>query len=409
MELPDDAPRLPKLPFLLGDLVFIAAAAFIAYRAGTPPSTASIVGIIVCAGIGVALGLAPFIIGYARSQDNQLTERQHALEALVRTTTTAVEQASIAANGLHEIAEITKRNLHSIDTLPARLESVRKAATVETAHQESADSSALHEELAALRTSQSTHATETRAALDALLSKWDDTSKQLTSDIEKIGRKLTTQLAKTSAAVIAPPSPASEPEPAPENGGEAKPKPAKKPKARAKKKESAAPEPSLFDDGSSETKPLAEKPVEPTAPATVVEKAEAPSPPPPAPEPEPEPEPEEPTPETAPVTTDADGDKSTDAEKPLAAPPAEGGLTQLTVTAYIGIGNRLFVRGDGPGLSREEGTPLQFVSIGKWRWETDAAVGPMKLTLWKNDQEECTAVGEIELAPGTHFETSASF
>ncbi|MDI1319435.1 MAG: hypothetical protein PSW75_04465, partial [bacterium] len=57
--------------------------------------------------------------------------------------------------------------------------------------------------------------------------------------------------------------------------------------------------------------------------------------------------------------------------EPASAAPAEAavssdGATRLLATAYIGIGNKLFIRGDGPGLSWDKGVPMQFVSIGKW-------------------------------------------
>jgi hypothetical protein len=85
------------------------------------------------------------------------------------------------------------------------------------------------------------------------------------------------------------------------------------------------------------------------------------------------------------------------------------GVTRLTVTAYIGIGNRLFVRGDGPGLSREKGVPLHFVSIGKWRWESADATDPVSLRIYKNDQTECPGLGEITLDPGQQGEVTANF
>lgn len=85
------------------------------------------------------------------------------------------------------------------------------------------------------------------------------------------------------------------------------------------------------------------------------------------------------------------------------------GATRLIVTAYIGIGNRLFIRGEGPGLTREKGVPLQFVSIGKWRWETNDATGPVRFKLFKNDETECAALGEQTLAPGDQQEVTASF
>ena len=79
------------------------------------------------------------------------------------------------------------------------------------------------------------------------------------------------------------------------------------------------------------------------------------------------------------------------------------------VTAYVGIGNRLFVRGDGPGLNQDKGVPLQFVSIGKWRWETADATTPIRIKLFKNDQIECSALGEIALEPGHQAEVTANF
>jgi len=85
------------------------------------------------------------------------------------------------------------------------------------------------------------------------------------------------------------------------------------------------------------------------------------------------------------------------------------GATRLIVTAYIGIGNRLFVRGEGPGLSWEKGVPLQFVSIGKWRWETNDASAPVQFKLYKNDELECSALGTQSLAPGHQLEVTAGF
>ncbi len=85
------------------------------------------------------------------------------------------------------------------------------------------------------------------------------------------------------------------------------------------------------------------------------------------------------------------------------------GATRLLVTAYIGIGNRLFIRGAGPGLSWEKGVPLQFVSIGKWRWETTEATAPIAYQLYKNDALECSALGEQTLTPGNQQEVAATF
>jgi hypothetical protein len=99
-----------------------------------------------------------------------------------------------------------------------------------------------------------------------------------------------------------------------------------------------------------------------------------------------------------------------DAEPATHSAPAKtaDGATRLLVTAYIGIGNKVFIRGEGPGLSWEKGTPMEFVSIGKWSWETADATDPLKIQLYKND--DIAAQGEaISLPPGHHVEATPVF
>src|SRR5690606_33126275 len=96
------------------------------------------------------------------------------------------------------------------------------------------------------------------------------------------------------------------------------------------------------------------------------------------------------------------------AEKPTRTTTPDH-ATRLLVTAYIGIGNRLFIPGEGPGLHADKGTPLQFVSIVKWQWETKEAAGPVRARLFKNDEIECTSLGEITLESGQQLEVSATF
>jgi hypothetical protein len=93
--------------------------------------------------------------------------------------------------------------------------------------------------------------------------------------------------------------------------------------------------------------------------------------------------------------------------RPTPAPSADG-LTRLTVVSYIGIGNKLYLRGEGPGLSWDKGVPLQFVSIGRWRWETGDADAAVTCKVYKNDKIEAP-LGTLTLAPGTEQEVTAAF
>ncbi len=181
-----------------------------------------------------------------------------------------------------------------------------------------------------------------------------------------------------------PPEPAPEAPPVPTEEAEAEPEP--------------TPEPEV------DSEPAAETPPEPISPPVVTEDEE------PAPRKRTKaPAPAEPADDEPHLGLEID-----DTPPPQAAEVAEhvltsDGATRLIVTAYIGIGNRLFIRGEGPGLSWEKGVPLQFVSIGKWRWETPDATGPVSFKLYKNDTVDCTALGTRLIEPAHQQEVMASF
>lgn len=82
------------------------------------------------------------------------------------------------------------------------------------------------------------------------------------------------------------------------------------------------------------------------------------------------------------------------AEVPPAAPvvktvmasedDAEG--TCVIANLMIGIGNKPFVRGTGPGLSETTGVPMQFLAIGRWLWRSEDSSQSATVQIWKNDQ-----------------------
>jgi hypothetical protein len=84
-------------------------------------------------------------------------------------------------------------------------------------------------------------------------------------------------------------------------------------------------------------------------------------------------------------------------------------VSTLTANVLIGIGNKPFVRGTGPGLSLDKGVPMEFVEIGQWRWVAPS-VGkePVTIRIFKND--EIAAAGEdIVLRSGQTIEVSPVF
>ena len=77
-----------------------------------------------------------------------------------------------------------------------------------------------------------------------------------------------------------------------------------------------------------------------------------------------------------------------EAEVTPAAPEstADGTGTALIVNLMIGIGNKPFVRGTGPGLSQDKGVPMSFLGIGRWQWISPDPEAPATVEVWKNDQ-----------------------
>lgn len=393
--LPSDTPRLPKWPFLLGDALLLGTAALLVARSPSPLPANIVLTIAICVLAGCVLGALPFLTDYAHRQDEALDERQRGLEALARTIADSAEQISVAANSMHEAADLTRRQVAQFEAMPNTVgEGLTELSQQVTATLNGAIES-LQKELKALK------AAETKPKTDATLEKLV----QLHTRLEELETALSEQI-----DALAKPAPVAAPAPA------AAPLPAAKPAAPVEPAPKPAP-PTVT--AASTPQPAPVEPAPKPAPAPVT-----PSPAVPASEEKPEPEsapkaaePEAPKPaKKAPPPKKPKADEGGELDlgelpAPFAAKagPTADNVTRLLVTAYIGIGNRLFIRGEGPGLSPVEGVPLQFVSIGKWQWETKDATATVKARLFKNDDVECVALGEITLEPGHQAEVSASF
>jgi hypothetical protein len=464
--LPADTPRLPKWPFFAGDVLLLGFAFLIDRYAHNPFAGKPFILIFACIALGAVLAVVPFILDYARQQDEALDERQRGLEALAQTITASAEQISIATQSLPGIAETAAKNLDLAKQLPARLQE-------KTGESERLEASAGHlrqaaAELAKLETAAQKKFANARDELDVkaaqIFKQLDAKIALLAALAEKLSAAAAPSTAEKPARTHARPElverarkepepPPGEPEAIPSVVAE---KPAsaetargepvepmvietpaeesKAPRKRAPaRKEPEAPpgEPAEAVEGPTEqAEPAAVLPAAEETPATVEAVAtETPAedlktPRKRAPK-KPKSESVEPALDFAasaentvspsavsspPASTGGDefSQPSPDETAPTSAVSADG-ATRLLVTAYIGIGNKLFLRGDGPGLSWDEGVPLQFVSIGKWRWETPDATGPVRAKLYKNDETECAALGELTLDPGRQSEVTAAF
>ncbi|MEO6567245.1 MAG: hypothetical protein ABIO94_00670 [Opitutaceae bacterium] len=448
--------KLPAWIFYATDLVLLLAAGFIAAEAPRPLSNAAIFAIVACVIVGAIVATVPRLVAYEREKNTALDARQSALEGLAQTITSSAEQISVAAAGLHAIAELTHKNLRQAEQLPHKLQDKIAEFQAQLANANDGEKEELEKELVALRSSESERLESISDRIAKSVAEFARLQTQWQKHLAATSAALSSAPAKDSSETKsirerevspAPPIAESIPNP-PENAAPA-------PKPLPSRREASVPIVSTSVVTSLRTTheiPVDEPPpAKPVEIAPVVPESRSPYPDhlvvypgnansaavatqaatatvaplkplrkrtekknvqgasenlldlelpavgkPPAAEP------------VALATAVATLSQPKAAEAPLAPVIAADGATRLLVTAYIGIGNRLFIRGEGPGLSWEKGVPLQFVSIGKWRWEMANVTAPVKFKLFKNDETEC-ALGLQSLAPGHQQEFTASF
>jgi len=465
MNLTDEAPKINPWPFIVGDAVLLGTAAFIASQSPAPLSGAPLLAIVGTVALGAVLACIPFLLNYTRRQDLALAERQNEIAALARTTAESAEQIGIAAQGLQSINELTQRALKHVDQLPHKLQDkindfksqlnevavtenevlaqeVNTLRTSEIERLEAAFASVRKTaaELSALETATRQHLADFNQSLTRFSTAAERTASD-TADAIKAGRAeaersliaaqnnataaferavataltaLETRL--NSLAILPPPAPNHLPQPVAFSSPPIVPTatfashpPVEKPTSAEEPPPSfeRPPEISHVTSQAPFPTPSVTAPPAPTAavgePAPAVARKRPPR--------KAVRDDDQPSLGLDLAESSGNNEYSQLAPEDDSPPPAvsSDGLTRLLVTAYIGIGNKLYVRGEGPGLSWEKGVPLQFVSIGKWRWETPDASESLTLRLYKNDEQECVSLGELTLAPGHQHEVRASF
>lgn len=392
----EPAPRLPKWIFLVIDLGLLLTAFIIVYFAKNPYAPVPLMTAVACVGLAAIVGLVPFLIDYAADSAEYVQQERARIADQVQRLNAAGESLARAAAQIKAVEEAVHKTAHAAENLPYRMQEKLAEFNQQLATTEDEEKERLTEELATLRQGESERLTaladkisKTLAELTALDA---STRKQLAAAQDAAIGKFESRLHAAVTALDAKLASVSVPATAPAKAAE----------------------------------PLEEKPSAPAASVvesvSVVEAAATP-------EAGGEPKPKKPRAPRKPRPEDtlaamsapaAEGNESSDesaspdASTETATAPADetsvsaDGATRLLVTAYIGIGNKLYIRGDGPGLSWDKGLPMKFVSIGKWGWATDEATGPVACKLYKND-ETAALSGEIFLEPGQHVEVTALF
>ncbi|HTL69082.1 MAG TPA: hypothetical protein VL200_15560 [Lacunisphaera sp.] len=408
----EPAPRLNKLPFFLtatGCVIVVLLIGLFAPNKFSPLPFLTSVGFLI---VSITAIMIPILIDYAADSAEYVQQERARVADQVQRLHAAAESLARAAAQIKSVEEAVHKTAHTAENLPYRMQEKLAEFNEALAGKEENDREALEQELAELRAANSEQlkavadkiqkAAADWSALEAAARKHLAAAQDAAAKVQAAGQdgaakfetRLADALAKLDAKLASLATAASAP---------------------------VAP----IADGGHQPPPPPESPAPIVESVSVVESAAAtPEAPAPAEEPKPrkpraprKPKPEEPAaaaaPETAsgePVVPDAPAVTSSTDEATGSAEPAASsdGATRLLATAYIGIGNKLYIRGDGPGLSWDKGVPMQFVSIGKWGWATHDATAPVACKLYKND-ETAALSGEIRLEPGKHVEITALF
>jgi hypothetical protein len=87
---------------------------------------------------------------------------------------------------------------------------------------------------------------------------------------------------------------------------------------------------------------------------------------------------------------------------------SQTGTTAVVANVMIGIGNKPYLRGEGPGLSWEEGVAMNFIEIGKWAWSPPRKNASLTVQLFRNDNDPDQS-GKIEVKAGEKIEITPDF
>jgi hypothetical protein len=404
---------LPKWPFLAGDLILVGLAVFLIVWQGGPldASTAALATLLGV--IGCGLGLLPFVIDYIEGTRRDLEAERAEVRGLAARLSALGRDLDVAAQSVREAVAAAENAAKTGQALPGRMQAAvldleRRVSNVNSENSERFQM--VGEQLErAIR--QFTEGEET-------LSKIGRTSELLLQEVAALNHSLArAEFEKRESAKLAESMKATEP---PESGAP-KTKPRRLPFAgmlagsllqpqtpaveriiaRGKSGEPAlaATEVPAMPEPASESSPADPSPADASPPATVtpVESTLSQTPPEPIPAPEPAPSDFLPDLDIPPVPRPHTPKFSPSKDAPV-----------LIVKAFIGIGNKLTVRGRGPGLSEEAGAPMVFLEIGKWAWSPPEGGEAVEVEVLRNDTEPASC-GRIRIEPGQTLEINPSF
>lgn len=461
----EPAPRLSKPVFLAIDAGLLVTAFVIVSFAKDPYAPLPFVSAVLCVALAALIGLVPFLTDYAADQAEASRRLQEHTEGQIARLLAAGDSLARAAAQIKAVEEAVHKSAREAETLPYRMQEKLAEFNEALANQENEDREALERELDELRAANSDQLkavadriakaaadwtaleiatrkqlTAAEAALAKLQAGSTDFSAKLDERTAAALAALDAKIAElkhaiaqarqevVAAAPVPPPAPApapAAPEPAPAET------PAPAPTTSLAPAETSTPvEPPLVETATAEADPApveetprARKPRAPRKP-----KAEEASPAEPAPAAAPEsaaptaapvaeletshepvpsiPEPE--AEETAPVIASEPSAEPAETPAKAESSTSSDGATRLLATAYIGIGNKLYIRGEGPGLSWDRGLVMDCSAADTWTATLKGASAPVVFKVLVNDLTWSTG-NDYVVEPGQSVTITPTF
>lgn len=359
---PASPPSVARWPFYLGDIVLLGLACLAILYGGVPLPTPNIVIAVVCALAGIGLLVAPYLLEFDTKLKIAQEAAKSAADSQAKRLGHAAEQLSNVISRSQSTEEQAGQALGSLEDLSEKL-----AAQIEELTQ-------------VLARDGSPSADDPIGEISSLLQARDQQIKGLATKLSGVEKALI-ELADRESPAPAKPADSQAP-PVAVSVPEA-PKEKFDPPVPEKKETKRSPEP---------------------ANAAVME-APAPAKPPPAEKKAPK------TKKSRVTIRQPEPELELFSERAASKTKSNGNnerVTTLVATAYIGIGNKLYLRGDGPGLSWDKGALMEFLAIGKWGWKTAEASAPVNCKIYRND--EAPMLDEnIVIDPGERIEIAPRF
>ena len=399
--------KTPKTPFVIGNVLLASLGAALVFFGPEPWSVSTVLLVVLCLAVGGLLTLVPFLLdqfsllNLNRSRAAQASinlrgalEKADELLDELRDRKTEDNPLRLVSERLPELVEeklgeALEKNLEKVDERPSEI-----LQCVEALSNLSGEVERLHDDVRVL----STHAA-TREFLEAGLSRLSEEVYRIETKLDELRRL---KLYGVEETISPPQTPTGNLEPTPTEEVE---------------QERKEPDPASKNErpDSSTTADVPEVEKESTS-TNEIPKSE---------EPEPQgPEPQEPEPEEAePVNTPPPEPKNeikdplpTETEPP--APPPEPRpakkkkavktkVAKVIVSAFVGIQNGIYLRGDGPDFEEGAGKRLEMTGIGEWVWSAEISE-PLKAQLFLNDSAP-SDIGTFTVTPGDVLKLNPSF